>query len=67
MVLYLVLMQFATEEKLRNIINGLQIVMVIVVTVGYQVVLRIFDFEAMMESALFSVGVVARRWCPRYG
>ncbi|MBU1822318.1 MAG: hypothetical protein KKG00_12520 [Bacteroidetes bacterium] len=53
MVLYLVLMQFATEEKLRNIINGLQIVMVIVVTVGYQVVLRIFNFEAMMESAFF--------------
>lgn len=53
MVLYLVLMQFASEEKLRNIINGIQIVMVILVMVGYQVVLRVFNFESLMESSVF--------------
>jgi hypothetical protein len=53
MILYLVIMQFATEERLRNIINGIQIVMVVVIMVGYQVVLRVFDIEAIMESNLF--------------
>lgn len=53
MILYLLIMQFASEERLRNIINGIQIVMVVVFMVGYQVVLRVFSFESIMESTLF--------------
>jgi ABC-2 type transport system permease protein len=52
MLLYLVLMQFATEEKLRNIINGIQIVSVIMIMVGYQAVLRVFDLESLLQSAV---------------
>lgn len=52
MILYLFIMQFASEERLRNIINGIQIVTVVVLMVGYQLVLRVYNFEALMESAV---------------
>lgn len=41
--LYLVIMQFASEEKLRSIINYFQIVMAIVIMAGYQILPRMIE------------------------
>ncbi|HZI25212.1 MAG TPA: hypothetical protein VFD46_09055, partial [Chryseolinea sp.] len=41
--LYLLIMQFATEEKLKTIINYFQIVMAIVIMAGYQILPRMIE------------------------
>lgn len=41
--LYLVIMQFASEERLRSIINYFQIVMAIVIMAGYQILPRMIE------------------------
>jgi ABC-2 type transport system permease protein len=41
--LYLLIMQFASEEKLRSIINYFQIVMAIVIMAGYQILPRMIE------------------------
>ena len=41
--LYLVIMQFASEEKLRSIINYFQIIMAIVIMAGYQILPRMIE------------------------
>ena len=41
--LYLAIMQFASEEKLRSIINYFQIVMAIVIMAGYQILPRMIE------------------------
>lgn len=41
--LYLLIMQFASEEKLRSIINYFQIAMAIVIMAGYQVLPRMIE------------------------
>ena len=44
-VLYLLIMRFSSVERMQNIINTLQIVVVVLVTVGYQFVGRLIDFN----------------------
>ena len=56
-VLYLLILRFSSVERMQNIINTLQIVVVIFVTAGYQVVARLIDFE-QFESA----GVLPLAW-----
>jgi ABC-2 type transport system permease protein len=41
--LYLLIMQFASEEKLRSIINYFQIIMAIVIMAGYQILPRMIE------------------------
>ncbi len=44
-VLYLLIMRFSSVERMQNIINTLQIVVVVVVTVSYQFIGRLVDFN----------------------
>jgi hypothetical protein len=46
---YLLIMQFASEEKLRNVINYFQIVMVVAVMGGYQLMPRMMDRFGLEE------------------
>lgn len=43
-LVYLLILKFFDGEKLKDIINYVQIVLVLGVTVGYQLVCRVFDF-----------------------
>ncbi len=52
--LYLVIMQFASEEKLRSIINYFQIVMAILIMAGYQILPRIIE-RMDVRSFVFDV------------
>lgn len=52
-VYYLVL-RFFDGEKLKDIINAIQIVLTIVITIGYQLIGRIFDFVETTDK-VFSV------------
>jgi ABC-2 type transport system permease protein len=49
-VFYLLLMQFTSEERLREVINYFQIVMAIVFYGSYQLVPRLMDRDTMMEA-----------------
>jgi hypothetical protein len=51
-VLYLVLMRFISEEKLREVINYVQIVMAVLFYGGYQLLPRLMDTETMLSEAL---------------
>ena len=51
-VFYLVLMQFISEEKLREVINYFQIVMAILFYGGYQLLPRLIDSQTMLTQAL---------------
>ena len=51
-VFYLVLMQFISEEKLREVINYFQIVMAVLFYGGYQLLPRLMDTETMLTDAL---------------
>ncbi|WP_059041582.1 hypothetical protein [Paenibacillus rubinfantis] len=46
-LLYLVVLRFFDGEKLKDMINYVQIGMTITIAVGYQVLVRLFDFTAM--------------------
>lgn len=46
-LLYLAVLRFFDGEKLKDMINYVQIGMTIAITVGYQVLIRLFDFTAM--------------------
>jgi len=47
---YLVLMQFTSEERLRNIINTFQIVLTVIFMGGYRLVGRLVNFDALMNG-----------------
>lgn len=51
---YLLLMQFANEEKLKNIINYFQIVMAIFIMGGYQILPRIME-RLDLENFIFDI------------
>lgn len=51
---YLLLMQFANEEKLKNIINYFQIVMAVFVMGGYQILPRIME-RLDLENFVFDI------------
>ena len=51
-VFYLVLMQFISEEKLREVINYFQIVMAVLFYGGYQLLPRLMDRQTMLSEAL---------------
>lgn len=51
---YLLLMQFANEEKLKNIINSFQIVMAIFVMGGYQLLPRVME-RLDLENYVFNI------------
>jgi hypothetical protein len=52
--LYLVIMQFASEEKLKNIINYFQIVMAVLIMGGYQILPRLME-RMDIESYVFEI------------
>lgn len=52
--LYLVIMQFASEEKLKNIINYFQIVMAVLIMGGYQILPRMME-RMDIESYVFEI------------
>jgi hypothetical protein len=52
--LYLVIMQFASEEKLKNIINYFQIVMAVLIMGGYQILPRMME-RMDIESYVFDI------------
>ena len=49
-IIYLIVMRFYSEEKLRNIINIFQIGITIVIMGGYRIVGRFFDFESITNN-----------------
>lgn len=50
-VLYLLIMRFTTEERMKNIINYFQIIMAIVVMGGYQILPRLIDYDELQTTA----------------
>jgi ABC-2 type transport system permease protein len=50
-LLYLVILKFFDGEKLKDIINYVQIILTITLTIGYQLIGRMFDFTSL--SAVF--------------
>lgn len=49
-IFYLVLMQFTSEERLRNVINSFQIVLTFIFMGGYRLVARLVNIEALMNG-----------------
>jgi ABC-2 type transport system permease protein len=49
-LLYLILMRFTSEEKLRNIINGFQIFITIILMGGYRIIGRLINFEDLTQN-----------------
>lgn len=49
-ILYLVLMKFTSEEKLRNVINSFQIILTFVFMGGYRLVGQMISMEAIMNN-----------------
>jgi hypothetical protein len=49
-LLYLLIMKFFDGEKLKDIINYVQIILTIGITVGYQLVARLFDIVELSAS-----------------
>ncbi len=51
---YLLILQFASEEKLRNVINSFQIFMAVAIMGGYQILPRIME-RLDMETYVFEI------------
>lgn len=49
--LYLLIIRYASPEKMQRIINSIQIVMVFIIMGGYQIVLRMVDLQELAASA----------------
>jgi hypothetical protein len=49
-IFYLVLMQFTSEERLRNVINTFQIILTFTCMGGYRLVGRLINFDALMNG-----------------
>ncbi|MDZ7897976.1 MAG: hypothetical protein U5N85_08105 [Arcicella sp.] len=56
-ILYLVLMKFTSEEKLRNVINSFQIVLTFIFMGGYRLVGQMISMETIMNNL-----AVQTRW-----
>jgi hypothetical protein len=52
-IFYLLVMQFSSEEKLRNIINVVQIILMVILMGGYRVVSNFVNIEFLSDPALF--------------
>lgn len=52
--IYLLILQFASEEKLKNIINYFQIIMAVVIMGGYQILPRIME-RLDMQNFVFEI------------
>lgn len=50
-LLYLLILRFSNGEKLKDIINYVQIGLAIAMSVGYQIVMRVFDMVDMTSRA----------------
>ena len=48
--IYLLVLRFFDGELLRNIINVIQILLTILVTVGYQIAVRMIDFTSLQDT-----------------
>ncbi|MUV36627.1 hypothetical protein JNUCC1_00430 [Lentibacillus sp. JNUCC-1] len=46
-LIYIYILQFFTAEKLRDIINYVQILLSVSIVIGYQIVIRMFEFTDM--------------------
>ncbi|HLR03000.1 MAG TPA: hypothetical protein VK111_09705 [Virgibacillus sp.] len=53
-LIYIYILQFFSGEKLKDIINYMQIVLALGIIVGYQVLIRAFDFTGMDYTYDFS-------------
>lgn len=51
-LLYMLLIRFTSEERVKDIVSYFQILFTILVTFGYQMIGRIFDFENLGNSQL---------------
>lgn len=49
-LLYVLILRFGNEQKVKDIIGYFQILMTLVFTVGYQIIPRLIDFEALERS-----------------
>ncbi len=49
-IFYLVLMQFTSEERLRNVINTFQIILTFIFTGGYRLVGQLVNMKALMNG-----------------
>ncbi len=49
-IFYLLILRFASPERMQNIINTVQIVVVFAIMGGYQVVLRMYNFGAIFDN-----------------
>lgn len=56
-LLYLLILKFFDGEKLKDIINYVQIILSIALSIGYQLIGRLFDFRDMMN-----INFVPRWW-----
>ena len=56
-LLYLLILKFFDGEKLKDIINYVQILLSITLTIGYQLIGRLFDFRDIMN-----ISFVPNRW-----
>lgn len=57
-LIYLLILRFFDGEKVKDIINYVQIVLTIVMTLGYQVIGRMFDFtdvQVIYESSIWNL------------
>lgn len=52
--LYLAMLRFANEQKIKDIITGFQIVMTILFAVGFQILPRMIDFAALSDNFNFN-------------
>lgn len=52
-LLYMLILRFFDGEKLKDIINYIQIILSITLAVGYQLIARLFDFSGMNMNAAF--------------
>ena len=54
-ILYLVLMKFTSEEKLRNVINSFQIILTFIFMGGYRLVGQIVSVESIMNNLTIQI------------
>ena len=52
-IFYLLVMQFSSEEKLRNIINAVQIILMVILMGGYRVVGNFVNIEQLSDPDFF--------------
>ena len=53
-ILYMIILRFFDGEKLKDIINYVQIALTITLTIGYQFIGRLFDISKITSSVVFT-------------